>query len=90
MYRVAFEHEKIPTAPRYSAAGTASALTAILDREGHVAVSFFGVPQLPRLVTPRISDGNGLRIASLLDLAGMYQGVGRSSAPEKKGLSRSG
>ncbi len=45
-------------------------LTAILHRQGDVAVSFFGVPHLPRLVPPQVSDGNGLKIAALLDLAG--------------------
>jgi hypothetical protein len=45
-------------------------LTVIVHREGDVVVSFFGVPHLPRLVPPHVSDGNGLKIASLLDLAG--------------------
>jgi len=45
-------------------------LTAILERGGQVAVSFFGVPKLPRLASPVVSDDNGLKIASLLDLAG--------------------
>jgi hypothetical protein len=50
-------------------------LTAILDREGQVAVSFFGVPNLPRLVAPLVSDDNGLKVASLLDLAGTKASV---------------
>jgi hypothetical protein len=58
-------------------------LTAILDREGHVAVSFFGVPHLPRLVSPHVSDGNGLKIASLLDLAGTKASVVQVR-PERK------
>jgi len=45
-------------------------LTAILERGGQVAVSFFGVPKLPRLASPVVSDDNGLKIASLIDLAG--------------------
>jgi hypothetical protein len=45
-------------------------LSAIVDRGGPVAVSFFGVAQLPRLAPPRRSDDNGLRIATLIDLAG--------------------
>jgi hypothetical protein len=45
-------------------------LSVILDREGQVEVSFFGVPKLPRLASPLVSNDNGLRIASLLDLAG--------------------
>jgi Nucleotidyl transferase AbiEii toxin, Type IV TA system len=50
-------------------------LTAILNREGQVAVSFFGVPNLPRLVAPHVSDDNGLKVASLLDLAGTKASV---------------
>lgn len=50
-------------------------LTATLNREGQVAVSFFGVPNLPRLVSPVVSDDNGLKIASLLDLAGTKASV---------------
>jgi hypothetical protein len=38
-------------------------------------VSFFGVPNLPRLVSPVVSDDNGLNIASLLDLAGTKASV---------------
>lgn len=44
-------------------------LTVIVDRGGRVKVSFFGVPNLPRLEPPRIAADNGLQIASLLDLA---------------------
>lgn len=50
-------------------------LTVILNRESPVAVSFFGVPKLPRLVSPRLCDDNGLKIASLLDLAGTKASV---------------
>jgi hypothetical protein len=45
-------------------------LTVILDRGSPVTVSFFGVPNLPRLVQPLVCDDNGLKVASLLDLAG--------------------
>ena len=38
-------------------------------------MSFFGVPNLPRLMPPLISDDNGLKIASLLDLAGTKAAV---------------
>jgi hypothetical protein len=41
-----------------------------IDRGGVVKLSFFGVPNLPRLVAPSIAEDNGLQIASLLDLAG--------------------
>jgi hypothetical protein len=58
-------------------------LTVILNREVPVAVSFFGVPNLPRLVPPFVSDDNGLRVASLLDLAGTKASVVQVR-PEKK------
>jgi hypothetical protein len=58
-------------------------LTAIVHRGGDVAVSFFGVPHLPRLVPPHVSDGNGLKIAALLDLAGT-EASAVQVRPEKK------
>lgn len=50
-------------------------LTSIVDRGGPVQVSFFGVPKLPRLVPPVTAKDNGLKIASLLDLAGTKASV---------------
>jgi hypothetical protein len=50
-------------------------LTAIVDRGEPVKVSFFGVPKLPRLAPPVIARDNGLKIASLLDLAGTKASV---------------
>ncbi len=50
-------------------------LTAIVDRGGPVKVSFFGVPKLARLAPPLVADDNGLKIASLLDLAGTKASV---------------
>lgn len=47
-----------------------STLTAIVDRGGPVPMCFMGVPKLPRLAPPRVADDNGLKVASLLDLAG--------------------
>src|SRR5258708_35912106 len=38
-------------------------LTATLSRGGHVAVSFFGVPNLPRLGSPSVSEDNSLKIS---------------------------
>jgi hypothetical protein len=58
-------------------------LTASLDRGGSVTVSFFGVPHLPRLVPPLISDDNGVQIASLLDLAGTKASVVQVRAEAK-------
>jgi hypothetical protein len=50
-------------------------LTAIVDRDGVVQVSFFGVPEIPRLVRPHEVRDNGIKVASLLDLAGMKASV---------------
>ncbi|HEY6578521.1 MAG TPA: nucleotidyl transferase AbiEii/AbiGii toxin family protein [Rhizomicrobium sp.] len=45
-------------------------LSCVVDRGGAVKLSFFGVPGMPRLRAPLVAPGNGLQIASLLDLAG--------------------
>jgi len=50
-------------------------LSAIVDRGGPVKVSFFGVPNLPRLAAAVVAKDNGLGIASLLDLAGTKASV---------------
>jgi hypothetical protein len=50
-------------------------LSAVVDRGAPVKVSFFGVPKLPRLVPPHVAKDNGLKIASLLDLAGTKASV---------------
>lgn len=50
-------------------------LTAIVDRGAPVKVSFFGVPKLLRLASPVRAKDNGLKIASLLDLAGTKASV---------------
>lgn len=47
-----------------------STLTAIVARGAPVRVCFMGLPKLPRLAPPVISRDNGLKVASLLDLAG--------------------
>jgi hypothetical protein len=44
-------------------------LSCIVDRGGPVKLSFFGVPRLRRLRPPLAAVDNGLRVASLLDLA---------------------
>jgi hypothetical protein len=58
-------------------------LTGIVDRDGAVKVSFFGVPEIPRLVPPRQVPGNGVQVASLLDLAGMKASVVQVRAEAK-------
>ena len=50
-------------------------LSGIVDRGGPVRLSFFGVPGIGRLAPPRIAPDNGLRVASLLDLAGTKASV---------------
>jgi len=50
-------------------------LEGIVDRDGIVKVSFFGVPEIPRLVRPHKVLDNGVKVASLLDLAGMKASV---------------
>jgi len=51
-------------------------LSAVVEGGGgRVKVSFFGVPNLSRLDEPCISKDNGLKIASLIDLAGTKASV---------------
>jgi hypothetical protein len=58
-------------------------LSAVVDRGGPVMVSFFGVPALPRLKPAHVAKENGLRIASLLDLAGTKASVVQMRAEAK-------
>jgi Nucleotidyl transferase AbiEii toxin, Type IV TA system len=58
-------------------------LSAIVDRGGRVKVSFFGVPNLPRLRPPHVAKDNGLRVASLIDLAGTKASVLQMRAEAK-------
>jgi hypothetical protein len=58
-------------------------VTGIVKRGGDVKVSFFGLPGLPRLRSPLICEGNGLQVASLLDLAGMKAAVVQKRAEAK-------
>jgi len=43
-------------------------LTAIVDREGPVKVSFFGAVGLNRVEDPDVVEENGIRVASMIDL----------------------
>jgi hypothetical protein len=45
-------------------------LTVIVDRGAPVQVSFFGVPKLGQVLEPEPCTDTGVRVASLLDLAG--------------------
>jgi hypothetical protein len=53
----------------------ASTLTCVVDRGGAVQVSFFAAPSLRWVESPRVASDNRLKVASLLDLAGMKAAV---------------
>jgi hypothetical protein len=46
-------------------------------------VSFFGVPNLPRLLPTHVVQDNGLQVASLIDLAGTKASVVQMRAEAK-------
>jgi hypothetical protein len=50
-------------------------LTCLVDRGGPVKVSFFGVPYLARVSEALIAEDNGLKVASLIDIAGTKASV---------------
>jgi Nucleotidyl transferase AbiEii toxin, Type IV TA system len=58
-------------------------LSCVLDPDGPVQVSFFGLPEIPRLRPPPVAPDNGLRVASLLDLAGIKASVVQMRAEAK-------
>lgn len=58
-------------------------LTVVVDRGGPVRVSFFGLPSLARLHPPLVMSDNGLRLASLLDLAATKVAVVQQRAEAK-------
>jgi len=58
-------------------------LTGSVDRDGLVKVSFFGVPNIGHLRPPHIAEDNGLKVASLLDLAGTKVSVVQARAEAK-------
>jgi hypothetical protein len=58
-------------------------LSGIVDRGGAVKLSFFGLPGFPRVAAPSQDPGNGLNIASLLDLAGTKASVVQVRAEAK-------
>jgi len=58
-------------------------LSVIVEREGPVKVSLFGVPRLPQLAPALIVRENGLKVASLLDLAGTKASVVQVRAESK-------
>ena len=58
-------------------------LSCTVIRGGQIKLSFFGVPNLPRLAAPIVSQDNGLQIAALLDLAGTKASVIQMRAEAK-------
>ena len=58
-------------------------LTCLVDRGGTVQVSFFGVPEIHVIHNPLQFPDNGVRIASLIDLAGMKAAVVQQRAEAK-------
>ncbi len=58
-------------------------LTALVNRDGPVNESFFGVPTLPQLQAPHIVQENNLKVASLVDLAGTQASVVQVRAEAK-------
>lgn len=50
-------------------------LTAIVDRGGDVSLSFFGLPTIRPVKAPLRTCDNGIKVASLIDLAGMKVSV---------------
>lgn len=53
----------------------ANTLTCLVDRDGPIQVSFFGVPKLGRIAKPLCIESNGVRVADLIDLAGTKASV---------------
>ncbi|HBK08564.1 MAG TPA: hypothetical protein DDZ81_22385 [Acetobacteraceae bacterium] len=60
-----------------------STFGCLVDRGRAIKLSFFGVPGLRRLLPPLIARDNGLKIASLLDLAGTTASVVQVRAEAK-------
>ena len=58
-------------------------LTCLVDRDGTVQVSFFGVPEIKVIQKPLQFPDNRVRIASLIDLAGMKAAVVQQRAEAK-------
>jgi Nucleotidyl transferase AbiEii toxin, Type IV TA system len=62
---------------------SANTLTCVVDRDGPVQLSFFGMPSIRLVNEPHLIAGSGLRVASLLDLAGMKAAVVQKRAEAK-------
>ena len=60
-----------------------STLSMTVDRGGPIKLSFFGLPRIFPLAEPHVSQDNNLKVASLLDLAGMKVSVIQTRAELK-------
>jgi nucleotidyltransferase AbiEii toxin of type IV toxin-antitoxin system len=58
-------------------------LTCAVERGGRVQVSFFGGLDLCRVQDPELAPGNGIQVASLVDLAGCKAAVIQQRAEKK-------
>lgn len=58
-------------------------LTCSVDRGDPVKVSFFGLPGLKRIEEPGVASDNDVKVASLIDLAGMKAAVVQERAEAK-------
>ena len=58
-------------------------LSVKLDSSGSVFVSFFGLPEIKPIVPPKITDDGVIKVASLIDLAGMKASVVQKRAEWK-------
>ena len=62
---------------------SANTLTCLVNRGDPVQVSFFGVPNLAPIAPPIVAPDNGIKVASLTDLAGMKAAVVQQRAEAK-------
>jgi Nucleotidyl transferase AbiEii toxin, Type IV TA system len=62
---------------------TGDTLTCLAQRQGPVRVSFFALPDFPEIGEPDVAPDIGLRIASLIDLAGTKAAVVQARAEAK-------
>jgi hypothetical protein len=61
----------------------ANTLTCQVDRGGAVRLSFFGTPTIRLIAAPHVAPDNNLKIAALVDLAGMKAAVVQKRAEAK-------
>ena len=62
---------------------SANTLTCLVDRGGPVQISFFGASTIRLIEPPHVAPDNDLKIASLVDLAGMKAAVVQKRAEAK-------